>query len=93
MKDKDAEFMYVVRDMVQRFADGEHHTISTFDLLRSKDLTMEKVYLLLVNQSDYQVMALMLRLMQRDESIANRIYRVIAEEVDKMDDEGLLRNT
>ena len=86
--DKDKALLREVHGMIQRFVDGESSPAMTFDLLRVKEVSMEKVYLTLMTQEDYEVISLMLRVLRHPKCVREQVFDVIVEKLNEMKKDG-----
>lgn len=82
----DEAFMKVIEGMVTDYANGKPWSVMTFDLLRVQSDTpsMEKAFIMMVSDSDYKTLSLLLQVMHFQPGIKERVYEAILTELEQI---------
>ena len=84
----DEAFIREIHEMIRRFADGASWSAMSFDLLRTKEVSMEQVFCVTMSQEDFKTISLMLQVLQHPQCIREQVYDVIVEKLDEMKKDG-----
>ncbi len=72
--------------MVQRYVDGAPWSAMSFDLVRTKELSIEQVFCVLMSHEDFKVISLMLKVV-RNKRIKQQVLDVIVEKLKQVEKE------
>lgn len=78
---KDSEVYKVFVSMVTDYVNGRPWAVMGFDILRAKEITVEKVFCMLMSESDYQTMSLMMQAIHYP-GVKERVFNAVLAELD-----------
>lgn len=79
MRELDKQLADVITGAIDDYVAGRPWTAVTFDIMRTKDeISMEPVFMLLINQNDWKTISLMMKVMHHpDKDIRSKVYEAI----------------
>ena len=82
MKEHDEALWKEINGMLARYAGGEPWSAITFDLLRTKQLSIEKAYCVLMSDENFKTISLMLEVINSDDhEMRGRVFDAVSEQL------------